>query len=328
VTWVRDLHVVAIWFTRKTHTGGRQAPDTRSCVWPDLLGRSCLDHRCSGKAYLRTIVPPQVLGTSRSQTSRSRRQPPKRIPARGSAANDVSLLSAWARGEAVGPWRARRWRAVAAAPMSGHRKGLRPVFAGQRPSSEVSGGGLEPAVAWCHEQATCATAQVTGGEVLPVATRSHGLKPEDVPTWEQAIYLGAVKSSPERTESHGGPVTCFIIRSLEGTTSSCFGQLVTIELAVRDQGPVALICAEGRACTPQPTSVIESHCSAESIASFDRVNLLLQTHQRPSRWVLPVIVPSRQPWGRRLRDRYTVAEPLQNDHAASIAPSTIQSRTP
>src|SRR5664280_2010480 len=68
-------------------------------------------------------------------------------------------------------------------------------------SRGVSGGGLEPAVAWCHE---------------PVATRSHGLKRGDVPTWGQAVYLGAVTSSPARTESQGGPVTCFIFRSFEG----------------------------------------------------------------------------------------------------------------
>jgi hypothetical protein len=67
---------------------------------------------------------------------------------------------------------------------------------------EVSGGGLEPAVAWCHEQATCATGQVKVGEGLPVATPSHGLTRGDVPTWEQAFDLGAVASSPVRTENH------------------------------------------------------------------------------------------------------------------------------
>jgi len=38
---------------------------------------------------------------------------------------------------------------------------------------EVSGGGLEPAVAWCHEQAICATVQVKVGmgcQLLPVRT--------------------------------------------------------------------------------------------------------------------------------------------------------------
>ena len=71
-------------------------------------------------------------------------------------------------------------------------------------SRDVSGGGLEPAVAWCHEQATCATGQVKVGEGLPVATRSHGLTRGDVPKWEQAFDLGAVASSPVRTESHAG----------------------------------------------------------------------------------------------------------------------------
>jgi len=40
-------------------------------------------------------------------------------------------------------------------------------------SREVSGGGLEPAVAWCHEQAICATVQVKAGmgcQLLPVRT--------------------------------------------------------------------------------------------------------------------------------------------------------------
>src|ERR1035437_3920209 len=71
-------------------------------------------------------------------------------------------------------------------------------------SREVSGGGLEPAVAWCHEQATCATGQVKGGEGLPAATCSHGLTRGNVPTWEQASDLGAVASSPVRTESQAG----------------------------------------------------------------------------------------------------------------------------
>src|SRR5664280_1975322 len=74
-------------------------------------------------------------------------------------------------------------------------------------SREVSGGGLEPAVACCHEQAICATGQVKVGEGLPVATRWHGLKRGDVPTWEQASYLGAVASSPVWTESQARPAT-------------------------------------------------------------------------------------------------------------------------
>jgi hypothetical protein len=40
-------------------------------------------------------------------------------------------------------------------------------------SREVSGGGLEPAVAWRHEQAICATVQVKAGmgcQLLPVRT--------------------------------------------------------------------------------------------------------------------------------------------------------------
>ena len=40
------------------------------------------------------------------------------------------------------------------------------------------------------------------GEGLPVATRSHGLTRGDVPKWEQAFDLGAVASSPVRTESY------------------------------------------------------------------------------------------------------------------------------
>jgi len=42
------------------------------------------------------------------------------------------------------------------------------------------------------------------GEGLPVATRSHGLTRGDVPKWEQAFDLGAVASSPVRTESQAG----------------------------------------------------------------------------------------------------------------------------
>src|SRR5450759_2742423 len=79
---------------------------------------------------------------------------------------------------------------------------------------EVSGGGLEPAVAWCHEQATCATGQVKVGEGLPVATRSHGLTRGDVPTWEQAFDLRAVASSPVRTGSQAGPTTWLHFTSL------------------------------------------------------------------------------------------------------------------
>jgi len=80
------------------------------------------------------------------------------------------------------------------------------ITAGQR-LEQVSGGGLEPAVAWCHEQANCATGQVEVGEGLPVATRSHGLTRGDVPTWEQVFDLRAVASSPVRTGSQAGPTT-------------------------------------------------------------------------------------------------------------------------
>jgi hypothetical protein len=75
-------------------------------------------------------------------------------------------------------------------------------------------GGLEPAVAWCHEQATRATEQVKVGEGLPVATRSHGLMRGDVPKWEQVFDLGAVASSPVRTESRVGPSTWLHFTSL------------------------------------------------------------------------------------------------------------------
>src|SRR5665811_256102 len=74
----------------------------------------------------------------------------------------------------------------------------------KRGAPMVSGGGLEPAVAGCHEQPTCATGQVKVGEGLPVATRSHGLTRGDVPKWEQAFDLRAVASSPVRTESQAG----------------------------------------------------------------------------------------------------------------------------
>lgn len=55
----------------------------------------------------------------------------------------------------------------------GHRCILDVGLAGFAASSEVSGGGLEPAVAWCHEQAICATVQVKVGmgcQLLPVRT--------------------------------------------------------------------------------------------------------------------------------------------------------------
>jgi hypothetical protein len=77
------------------------------------------------------------------------------------------------------------------------------ITAGQR-LEQVSGGGLEPAVAWCHEQATCATGQVIVGEGLPIATRSHGLTRGDVPTVGTGFDLGVVASSPVRTESQPG----------------------------------------------------------------------------------------------------------------------------
>jgi hypothetical protein len=74
-------------------------------------------------------------------------------------------------------------------------------------SREVSGGGLEPAVAWCHEQATCATGQVIVGEGLPVATLSHGLTRGDVPTWEQASDLVAGYRPPYGQRARQGPAT-------------------------------------------------------------------------------------------------------------------------
>jgi hypothetical protein len=94
------------------------------------------------------------------------------------------------------------------------RNRVSPAQRGILTSREVSGGGLEPAVAWCHEQATCATGQVKVGEGLPVATRSHGLTRGDVPKWEQAFDLRAVASSPVRTESQAGPATRLHFTSL------------------------------------------------------------------------------------------------------------------
>jgi hypothetical protein len=59
----------------------------------------------------------------------------------------------------------------------------------------------------------------------------------------------------------------------------------------RNNTPVPLICAQGHACSPQPTNVIQGHgICGECIASFDRVYLLRHPSQRPSRWVLPVAV--------------------------------------
>ena len=44
--------------------------------------------------------------------------------------------------------------------------------------------------------------------------------------------------------------------------------------------PVPLICAQGHACSPQPTNVIQGHgICGECIASFDRVYLLRHLHR-------------------------------------------------
>jgi hypothetical protein len=85
---------------------------------------------------------------------------------------------------------------------------LKPRSAGQRvilTSRKVSGGGLEPAVAWCHKQATCATGQVKVGEGLPVASRSHGLTRGDVPKWEQAFDYECGGIVPRTDRGPGGP---------------------------------------------------------------------------------------------------------------------------
>jgi len=71
--------------------------------------------------------------------------------------------------------------------------------------------------------------------------------------------------------------------------------------------PVPLICAQGHACSPQPTNVIQGHgICGECIASFDRVYLLRYPHHRRYLGIRGTCRPDNPDADLRQRSRATV----------------------
>ena len=132
----------------------------------------------------------------------------------------------------------------AAVPRSGAVDGRDPLWnprfsaqGGILMSREVSGGGLEPAFAWCHEQALCTTVQVKGSMRRQLLPCSHGLTRGDVPMVGTGFRFGCGGIVPRTDrEPDGARRSSFTSRQCEGATSSCVGQ----EADKHKQRPVRL----------------------------------------------------------------------------------------